>query len=94
MGRRKSFLPLRLPGDSPRWKEAIDWCEAEGIPVTRRSEHQLKVGNLNFYPDGGSLNYDQCRRLEQHGLPAFKEAVKELLRKGEVVRIAVVLSLE
>jgi hypothetical protein len=94
MGRRKSFLPLRLPGDSARWKEAVDWCEAEGIPVTRRSSYQLKVGNLNFYPDGGSMNYDACPRLPQEGLPAFEELVEELLRKGEVVKIAVALSLE
>ncbi len=75
--KRKSALPLRQPGDSERWAATADWVEAERITATRPTMSQLKVGQMNFYPDKGTIHRDGEPAMTVRGLRAFKIAVDD-----------------
>lgn len=77
MVRKKSF-PLRTETDSPAMSQAIDWLEARRYAVRRTSEIQLKIGPVNFYPDSGSINLDEQKRLNKFGLAGLKAVLLEV----------------
>jgi hypothetical protein len=79
MAKRASLTaPLRRPGDTAAMTAAIDWCETNSVTVIRPSPHQLKFRTLNFYPDRGTIQYDQHRAETLRGLPVFQAAVTRM----------------
>ncbi len=53
-----------------RMSEAINRLQALGVPFYRPSEHQLKIGKLNYYPGKGTINFDGHPALAERGLEA------------------------
>jgi hypothetical protein len=69
--------PLRQPTDSAKMRQAIDWLEEQGYPVSRLTEWQLKIGPINFYPDKGTILYDGDRHPHHdRGLAALQELLR------------------
>jgi hypothetical protein len=88
MPKRASLqAPLRRPGDTAAMTTAIDWCEANGVCVIRPSPHQLKFRTLNFYPDKGTIQYDQHRSETLRGLTAFQAAVSRMQKPHTEISI-------
>lgn len=58
--------------DDPKITLAIAWLTKARIPFSRAAPHQLKIGNLSFYPVSGTLNFDGCRREPVRGLTGLK----------------------
>jgi hypothetical protein len=59
-------------GDSPRTLWAIKRLRQEGYFVSRPTDYQIKVGDLNFWPDKGTITRDGQRgRLSEQGLDAL-----------------------
>ena len=53
-------------------KAALDRLRNEGIGVARPSPHQLKSGDLSFYPSTGTIFRDgQPKKLAARGIDAF-----------------------
>jgi hypothetical protein len=51
---------------------AMKTLKHEGFPFRRTSEHQLKVGRINFYPGKGTIFFDGNKTVEKEtGLAAF-----------------------
>lgn len=49
--------------------EALAWLEAEGIQPERPTEHQIKVGAINYYPGKGTIYLDGAKRIcDEKGL--------------------------
>jgi hypothetical protein len=77
--RHAAFQPaedLHWAGDDERMTAAIDWLIKSGIPVSRTSAIQLKIGSLSFYPATGTLNFDNQRRLLEIGLEGLKTVLE------------------
>ena len=77
--RHATFQPveeLRWTGDHALMVAAIDWLTKSGIPVSRSSAIQLKIGSLSFYPGTGTINFDNQRRLSEIGLEGLKAVLE------------------
>ncbi len=72
------FLPPELPDDGPEMQEAVKAVSGLGIPFRRTSLHQLKSGNVNFWPSTGKITVDREGVFAGHGLAMFLERIQEL----------------
>ena len=71
-------LPLRRDDDTPAMTEAIDALESWNFkPVRPASRFQIKIRDLNYYPDSGSMNFDGQKRERDQGLEALKLLLQE-----------------
>lgn len=41
-----------------------DYARTHNLPITRPNEHQIKIGDLNFYPSTGTILRDGERQKE------------------------------
>ena len=77
--------PRRYPGDSIAMKAAIDWLETS-VPEPmwyRPHPPQIKVGDINYYPNSGTLQVDGSKGLQRQPLSAFQAAVLQSLLRNE-----------
>jgi len=72
---RSRHNPLRLPLDSPKMRAAIDALERRNLDLIRPTSHQLKIDDINFYPDKGTIVADNSRALPQRGLKALLKLI-------------------
>ena len=76
---KKTKHPLHLPDDSDEMKEAIAALEAlapSGVKFVRKTAHQLKSRNYNFYPNTGTLTEDDMPKLKRRGLNVFLDLIE------------------
>lgn len=71
--RRAKRLPLHMADDSPEMTAAIEQISSHNVMLRRTSAHQLKCGDLNFWPDTGKITQDGVRKVTASGLDAFIE---------------------
>jgi hypothetical protein len=75
--------PQKYPDDSKAMTDTIDWLIKNRIRFRRCTVHQIKVGDLNFYPNSGSIQRDQsvpgpsAKALKERGLAAFQHMVEK-----------------
>lgn len=72
----KKIFPLRSPDNTPQMDEAIDRLDALNVPITRTSDHQLKVWDLNYWPNTGSISIDGQGKCQLRGLELFLDLVE------------------
>lgn len=74
-------IPHPLDKDlSPPMKEAMRVLDSKKIRFARVTEHQLKVGPLNYYPTKGTITLDGGPVVSARGIDAFlrlAEAVQD-----------------
>ena len=75
-------LPTLSDGDTEAMKEAYAWLQRKKIQFIRPSMYQLKIGELNYYPDRGTIQIDGMRANQERGFGAFK-AIIEDIRAGK-----------
>lgn len=68
----RKFFPPVMPGDSARFREAVSWCQDNGITFERVSERQIKVQHLNYYPDRETVQFDGRTKIPQGTFELFK----------------------
>lgn len=73
---RKSF-PLRTDTDTPEMRDAVEWCVANNISFERKSQYQIKVGHLNYYPDRETIQFDGKKKLPYGTFEKFKRMAKQ-----------------
>ena len=78
MAKKKMPLPLRRDTDPLHFLAVISWCQQHGLPVTRCSEYQIKVGPWSFYTRG-TFHHDGDSKRRGAGFAAFKFAVEAWL---------------
>ena len=71
----KTSLPRRMPGDSEAFNDANDLLQTLGIYYKRPSKHQLKIGDINFYPATGAVTVDGGKPVSEKGLVALEKQV-------------------
>jgi hypothetical protein len=83
MPKQKSLKAnISRPDDTPAMKVAVKTLRANNVDFFRPSANQLKVeGKFNFYPNTGSINYDQQSRLPESGLEALLTLVRKVKRR-------------
>lgn len=73
MARKPKGLPLQSGNDTPDMVSAIKALQKRGVSVWRPSAHQLKVGNLNYWPGTGRITRDAFPKITDQGLDALLE---------------------
>ena len=62
--------PFRRANDTDAMREAINKLEAyKGL--RRTSQYQLKINEVNFYPDTGTVQIDQLPKQREKGICEF-----------------------
>jgi hypothetical protein len=80
--------PLRMPDDTAPFVNAHDLLEALGVHYERPVPHQLKIGDINYFPSTGTIHVDrESKARSKRG----KEALKSLLleRRAKLKRYVV-----
>jgi hypothetical protein len=62
--------------------EAIHWLQGSGVYFVRTSKHQLKIGDLNFWPVKGTLMFDGRARETVKGIKGLAELLSKRSRRG------------
>ena len=83
-------MPLAAPrpGDSPKWRQALDRFLLEGIDARRPhgNDHQIKpCSDVSYYPDKGTILPDRGTRLPVQGLDALIDFLRESGRLASAV---------
>ncbi len=74
---RSRTAPLQRPDDSPEMRDAISELQLRGIRLIRPTVFQLKIGDINFYPGTGTIQFDGGKALEASGLPALLRIIDQ-----------------
>jgi hypothetical protein len=70
--------PKARPDDADKMRDAITSMNDAGLQFSRPNRYQLKIGDLSFYPDKGTIFRDGDRAIwEQRGLDAILEHFKQ-----------------
>lgn len=57
-------------------RAAIDELERRNVDFIRPTQHQLKIDDINFYPDTGTIVVDNGRALLQRGLEELLKLIE------------------
>jgi hypothetical protein len=69
---------MRKRTDHPM-TEALAWFHDHGLEPDQPTEHQLKYGEVNFYPRKGTIFVDgEIARRNETGLSALAAVLREL----------------
>ncbi len=87
---RHRNIKMRLPletqsreGDSERMISAIEVAVNIVGSFVRPTAYQLKVQNLNFYPDNGTIVIDGAsRKLSGQTADDFRKLLSEIMTRG------------
>jgi hypothetical protein len=78
--------PIAKPNDTDEMREAIELLTSEGVHFSRPTQYQLKIGDLNFYPDTGRIFRDgECEAWEQRGLDAIVSSLRKLQKPARPI---------
>jgi hypothetical protein len=80
---KRKALPLKLDTDSPAMTEAVDAATAINVPLRRTSPHQIKSGQVNFWPSTGKVSVDGTLPIKERGLKTFLALAESAARKAE-----------
>jgi hypothetical protein len=76
--------PLRRAGDSMEMRAAVDQLQSQGVGFIRPTPFQLKIGDINFYPDKGTIYLDdRGKALKERGLPVLLEILARLRERNQ-----------
>jgi hypothetical protein len=84
---RSRTAPLRRAGDSLEMRAAVDQLQSQGVRFIRPTPFQLKIGDINFYPDTGTILLDGGKALEERGLPALLQIISPAARASPTLRV-------
>jgi hypothetical protein len=68
----------KLTPDGLKMKEAIAWCLASGVRFRRCSQHQIKMGQVSFWPTTGKIVLDGGYVHPHTGLEVFQQIALRL----------------
>lgn len=70
------------PEDSAATRDTLAWLRAQRVPFVRCSRYHIRIGNLNYYPDKGTIyRSNDLGALPEAGLAALQDL---LTRSGRV----------
>lgn len=72
----RARLPKRMESDSAKFDAANDMLEQLCVCYWRVSRSQLKIGDINFYPNTGTITFDGiAKACKAKGLDALVERI-------------------
>ena len=72
---KKPPRALLMDSDSDEIRTAIEWATDQNLPVRRVSDHQIKIGRFNLWPNTSSWNEDGAPHKQTGGFRTFNQAV-------------------
>lgn len=82
MSKKHKPRPETYPEDSEATRETLAWLRTQRLPFIRCSRYHIRIGDLNFYPDKGTIyRSDDLGALPETGLTALQRL---LTRTGKV----------
>jgi hypothetical protein len=81
-------LDLILPTDTAEWRRQIEVLQKHGYNNMRRcNEHHIKIGEINYYPNTGTITTDPAHRHSQKGLEALLEVLERITESMNIIHI-------
>lgn len=78
----RARLPKRMEDDSAAFDAANDLLEQMKISYWRPSPDHLKIGDINFYPNTGTITFDGVSKAwKEKGLDALVERIEARRRR-------------
>jgi hypothetical protein len=65
--------------DTPKITAAVNWLKKTEIEYRRPTPNHFKIGTLSFYPNTGTLNFDNRPREHLSGLAGLKALLESML---------------
>lgn len=82
MPKKHKPRPETYPEDSEATRETLAWLRNQRLAFVRCSRYHIRIGDLNFYPDKGTIyRSDDLGALPEIGLTALQHL---LTRMGKV----------
>ncbi|MFK5598294.1 hypothetical protein ACFZ8E_15060 [Methylobacterium sp. HMF5984] len=82
MSKKHKPRPETYPEDSEATRETLAWLCKQRLAFVRCSRYHIRIGDLNFYPDKGTIyRSDDLGALPETGLTALQHI---LTRTGKV----------
>src|ERR1051325_3671447 len=82
-GEDRMKAPKQWARTSAAMYDAMTRLRTAGITFARCSEHQLKVGEWNFYPNTGSLYADDQPPLKERGIETLLQVLSRRHADGQ-----------
>src|ERR1035437_10113722 len=81
---RSIFKPLKpLPDDTDEMQISINVLNCARVNCERKTKWQLKIGDLSYYPDKGTIYRDGAdEALRERGLDSLMRLVTEIQEKA------------
>ncbi len=58
--------------------EEMEVLEGHGISFERMTDHQIKIGGINYYPKKGTIYLDGVKKAQPHkGVDALLSTIRE-----------------
>lgn len=70
--------PISSADDSLAMTEAIEHLRASGYPLFRPTPHQLKIRDVSYYPNKGTIVVDGKTQEAEKGLAALQRILESL----------------
>ncbi len=82
MSKKYKSRPETYPEDSEDTREAVAWLRDQRVSFVRCSRYHIRIGDLNFYPDKGTIyRSNDLGALPDTGLAALQRL---LTRMGKI----------
>ena len=88
---RSRTAPLVRENDRREMREAIAQLQAREVHFIRPTQYQLKIDDINFYPETGRIQIDGSKALKERGLSALLQIV-ESRQATEMLTLDMVIS--
>lgn len=70
------------PKSATAMEKAISWLNEANVTFFQPTGIQLKIqGGISFYPNKGTINFDNQRALKQRGLHGLREVLQKNLNR-------------
>lgn len=79
MKERIRKAPLKQKGDSKKMTEAIEWAELHCLEIYRTTPFCVQIEGRNFWPDRGTIQWENNRKHPKKGLAELARLLKQPL---------------
>jgi hypothetical protein len=73
--------PLQRDDDTPAMRGFAAWAKGWGLSYIRPTKFQVKIGNVNYYPDKGTVHVDGESRASER----FLDGLEKILRREKLL---------
>jgi hypothetical protein len=71
-----TIAPLERDDDTPAMRSFANWAKELRLWYIRPAKYQVKIGDVNYYPDRGTIHVDGESRASERYLDGLEKVLK------------------